>query len=407
MLKQYRLLSRNTTILSMTVGLVLTAYFAWSPLLALHLRDLGANELQVGIVFSVLTLMNALPALLGGILADRLGRKWVFTAPGFVLTPLYIVAALTRDWFILSVVLTGTNFVGALQWPAMQAFMSESDHEHRALAFSFIEIFVLGAAVMGPLLGSFLLPTLGVSGLIFLHGLALIPATAARSLMLRETHHESQRVALNFQQWRTTIPRAVLWIVAANALFALTLGLSFEGPFSALLANDVWRLNEQQIQWVNALGAAAALIGVWLGSRADVWGGKRIWIFSAMTFAAALVGWGLAPRWEIGLAFFIVAHICYETIFIVSETLLAQHSTRVTRSSVFGFAATVDGFGKATGPTLGAWAAALSSLAAPFLIGSVSLVASLGFLARVTDGEKSDAGEILPEEFVATQVTVE
>ena len=49
MLKQYRQLSRNTIILSASVGLVLTAYFAWSPLVALHLRDLGASEFEVGV----------------------------------------------------------------------------------------------------------------------------------------------------------------------------------------------------------------------------------------------------------------------------------------------------------------------------------------------------------------------
>lgn len=407
MLKPYRTLSRNTVVLSMSVGLVLTAFFAWSPLLALHLRAVGANELQVGIAFSIFTLAHAFPSLLGGMLADRWGRKWVFTAPGFLLAPLYFAAALTRDWLVLTAILVLTNFLGALQWPAMQAFMSESDEEHRAAAFSFMEIFVLAAAVIGPLLGSFLLPVLGVSGLILLHGIALIPATAARGLLLRETHHREQRASLNFLQWRTTVPRAVWWMNAANALFALALGLSFEGPFSALLANDVWRLSEQKIQWVNALGAAAALIGVWLGGKADKWGGKRIWIYSAIGFAVLLVGWGLSPRWEIGILFFLAAHVMYETIFIVAETMLAHHSTRVTRSSVFGLATAAGGIATAAGPVMGAWAAALTSLAAPFLIAALAMGTSLGFLVRVRDTAPEQTDEILPQEFVATQVTAE
>jgi MFS family permease len=105
--------------------------------------------------------------------------------------------------------------------------------------------------------------------------------------------------------------------------------------------------------------------------------------------------------------FFLAAHVFYETIFIVAETMLAQHSTRATRSSVFGFQTTIAGFSTAAGPTVGAWSAALFSLAAPFLIGAVSMVASLGLLARVSDGTRMEGGEILPEEFVATQVTVE
>jgi len=266
---------------------------------------------------------------------------------------------------------------------------------------------VLGAAIVGPLISSVLLPILGVAGLIFAHGLVMIPATLARAFVLKETHHHSQGSTLNLKHWRTTFPSAILWIVGANAFFALALGLSFEGPFSALLANDVWRLNEVQIQWINAAGAAVALIGVWIGGKADVWGGKRIWVFSAIAFAITLAGWGLSPSWETGLVFFLGAHIFYETIFIVSETMLAQHSTRATRSSVFGFMTTVAGFSTAAGPTLGAWAASVFSLAAPFLIAAASMVSSLGLLTRVTDAVEPDAGEILPEEFVAAQAPVE
>lgn len=407
MFTQYRQLSRNTIVLSMTVGLVLTAYFAWSPLLALHLRALGANDVQVGVAFSIFTLAHYLPAMLGGVLADRFGRKWIFTAPGVLLAPLYLVGGLTTDWVMLTLILSLTNFVGAMQWPAMQAFMSESDEGQRATAFSFMEIFVLGAAIVGPLISSALLPVFGVAGLILAHAVVLIPATVARALVLRETHHHTQRTTFKLQQWRTAFPNTVLWVVGANVFFALALGLSFEGPFSALLANDVWKLNEVQIQWVNAAGAAVALIGVWIGGKADIWGGRKIWIWSALGFAVTLVGWGLAPTWEIGLVFFLAAHICYETIFIVAETLLAHHSTRTTRSSVFGLQTTAAGFATAAGPTLGAWSAAWSSLAAPFLIAAASQVAMLGLLARVSDRAVPDGEEISPEEIVATRMAVE
>lgn len=407
MLTQYRQLSRNTILLSASVGLVLTAYFAWSPLVALHLRDLGASEFQVGVAFSIFTLAHYLPAMLGGVLADRFGRKWVFTAPGILLVPLYFLGGLTRDWILLSVILTVSNFVGAMQWPAMQAFMSESDEAHRATAFSFMEIMVLGAAIVGPLISSALLPLLGVAGLIFAHGIVLVPATVARAVLLKETHHHSQGTTLDLRKWRTSFPGAIFWIVTANALFALALGLSFEGPFSALLANDVWHLAQVQIQWVNAAGAAVALIGVWLGGKADVWGGKRIWIFSAIGFAITLVGWGLSSRWEIGIVFFLTAHVFYETIFIVAETMLAQHSNKATRSSVFGLLTTAAGFSTAAGPTVGAWSAGLTSLAAPFIIAAVSMITSLGLLVRVTDAENKNGEEIIPEEFVAGQAAAD
>lgn len=158
---------------------------------------------------------------------------------------------------------------------------------------------------------------------------------------------------------------------------------------------------------MNAAGAAVALIGVWLGGKADTWGGRRIWIYSAIAFAVTLAAWGLSPSWEIGLVFFLGAHVFYETIFIVAETMLARHSTRATRSSVFGFQTTIAGFATAAGPSVGAWSAALWTLAAPFLIGAVSMLASLWLLVRVTDVPAGESDDVIPEEFVATQVSVE
>ncbi len=407
MFKQYRQLSRNTISLSITVGLVLTAYFAWSPLIALHIRDLGATELEVGLAFSIFTLANYLPAMLGGMIADRFGRKWVITAPGLLLAPLYIAAGLTQNWITLTILLSCTNFFGAMQWPAMQALMSESDEERRATAFSLMEVFVLGAAIIGPLASSFVLPTVGISGLIIAHGIILIPASIIRMLELRETHQPRQRTTLNSKNWRKTFPKAVLWVVAANTLLALALGLSFEGPFGALLANDIWRLDEVQIQWLNAAGAAAALLGVWLGSKADVWGSKRIWVGAALGFGVMLAGWGLSPTWEIGLFFFLGANIFYEAIFIVAAALVAQYSTRATRSSVFGFQTTAAGFATAAGPTLGAWSAAVTTLAAPFLIAAVSMIASLGLLTKVKDAPVSESKGMHAEDLAAVQMIVE
>src|SRR5919197_245863 len=137
MLGSYRQLSRNTVILASSAGAVLIAFFAWNPLLALHLRALGANDVEIGAAFSIFIFAHTLPAVAGGLLADRFGRKWVALGPGLLLYPL---GGLTSDWRVLSVILILTNVLGSVQWPAMQALISESDEAHRATAFSLIEI---------------------------------------------------------------------------------------------------------------------------------------------------------------------------------------------------------------------------------------------------------------------------
>ena len=83
-----------------------------------------------------------------------------------------------------------------------------------------------------------------------------------------------------------------------------------------------------QIQWNQRGGGGGALIGA-VGGEADVWGGKQIWVFRQSDSRLRCEGGELSPVGDWFL-FFLGAHVFYETIFIVSETMLAQHSTRRT-----------------------------------------------------------------------------
>lgn len=404
MFANYRQLSRNTYVLAASIGLVLSAYFMWAPLLGLYLRDLGASDVEVGLAFTIFALAHTLPAMVGGLLADRIGRKWVIIGPAFILTPFYILAGVTQDWLVLTALLTVTNIVGAMQWPAMQALLSESDEQRRATAFALIEIFVLGAAVVGPLVGSLLLPLVGVGGLFIVHGLALVPATFARARWIHETHQVQQRAKFELRNLRGAIPAAARWVIAANVLFALTLGLSLEGPYVSILANDQWGLGEQQIQWMNAIAALMALLGVWLGGKADQWGGRRIWIVSTFGLAISLIAFGMSASWQVGVLFFFTAHIFYETVFIVSETLLAHYSTPANRSFLFGFTQTVSGIANAMGPTVGAWLISFSRLAATFIAAAAASLLTLAPLSQVEEVQGKVEEGIVAEEFVAANI---
>lgn len=404
MFANYRQLSQNTFVLAATIGLVLSAYFMWAPLLGLYLRDLGASEVEVGLAFTILALAHTLPAMLGGLMADRFGRKWVIIGPAFILIPFYVLAGVTRDWLVLTELLTVTNVVGAMQWPAMQALLSESDEERRATAFALIEIFVLGAAVVGPLVGSVLLPLVGVGGLFIVHGLVLVPATYARVRWIHETYRPHLKAKFKVADWRSAIPKAARWVIAANVLFALTLGLSLEGPYVSILANDQWGMGEQQIQWMNAIAALMALFGVWLGGKADQWGGRRIWTVSTFGLAISLTAFGLSSSWQVGALFFFTAHIFYETVFIVSETLLAHYSTPANRSFLFGFTQTVSGIANAMGPTVGAWLISFTRLAATFVAAAAASLLTLAPLSQVADVQGKVAEGIVAEEFVTANI---
>jgi len=89
-------LNRNVAVLSGTVFLFAAAWFSWYPILPLHLRHLGATDAQVGLAYTLMQLGYHGMQLLGGLLADRFGRKRVIVWPTFAYLPLYLLAAATH-----------------------------------------------------------------------------------------------------------------------------------------------------------------------------------------------------------------------------------------------------------------------------------------------------------------------
>ncbi len=94
-------LNRNVVVLSGTVFLFAGAWFSWYPILPLHLRDLGATNAQVGLAYTLMQLGYQGMQLVGGLLADRFGRKRVIVWPTFAYLPLYLLAATTHNWGLL------------------------------------------------------------------------------------------------------------------------------------------------------------------------------------------------------------------------------------------------------------------------------------------------------------------
>ncbi len=145
----------------------------------------------------------------------------------------------------------------------------------------------------------------------------------------------------------------------------------------AMLARDVWGLTDPQVQQLTAIGSLMAFGGVWLGSRADRWDSRRMWVLTGIGAGITLAGWGLSPNALVGTVFVMANMLFTEALFIVSETFLAHHTTRQTRSFLFGLSGTLGGLTEAAGPALGTSLISLGRLPAPFLAGALVTLLSV------------------------------
>jgi MFS family permease len=143
-----------------------------------HGHALGGTTLETGIAFGAYPLALAVFMLPLGALSDRIGRRAAMVGGLLVSSVGALVAASANDIILLTVgrFVQGAGAVNAIAL-ATAAETGEPDRRTRRMA-------MLGAAAgggfaAGLLLGAYLLPFLGVRGLLLMHGalnLALVPA---------------------------------------------------------------------------------------------------------------------------------------------------------------------------------------------------------------------------------------
>ncbi|MBI3912655.1 MAG: MFS transporter [Chloroflexi bacterium] len=358
-------LNRNLSVLSATIFVNVFVRFTWDPLLPLYLRRLGANDLEIGFAFTVMTVARTLFSILGGVLADRFGRVAVLALPMFAVGALYIVASGVTDRGLFVLVLTIANVFGALQWPALAAMTAESAvNGQLARAYSWTEAAVLSGVIGGPIAGAALLGVLDIPGLMVINGGVLLVMGLIRLRGLRETAPKTHNAAL--LKIRAAFEPRLYWYIVMMCLQAAAFAITF-GPFFAILSRDVWHLGEAEINLLFSLGSVASLIGIVAGRLTDRWGARRVVLLSAIAYSIASAAWGLAPSWEWGVIPLLIAFGFSEGVLIAQQTMQAEITNQETRSSVIGVIATISGFAGGIGPTLGAWLITLGGNAMPFL----------------------------------------
>ena len=133
---------QNLLASSLSIFLMLIATYTWYPILPIYLRELGANDLQVGFSYTLLILSFALMQFIGGILSDRFGRKKLIVIPTFFFSLLYFLAAKSNNWLILISLLAVANSLSALQSPSFFSIIAESvPKSKRGIAFGIFELF--------------------------------------------------------------------------------------------------------------------------------------------------------------------------------------------------------------------------------------------------------------------------
>ncbi len=349
---------RNVAVLSATAFLIVASRYLWYGLLALHLRNLGASDQQVALVFTGSFLLLGPTQIIGGEMSDRWGRHHAISIPSVIMVPILLFGALARTWTDLAITVWLIGLFGGIQQPGFSALLAESASDaDRGQLFGMFYAAVNAALILGPAAGAALEPLIGVRGLIWINVLVAGIAALVRLLMLREgpfTGERSARLPVNLG---VLLRMPVIWkLTAANGLFVLLLTLTRDGPFIALHAADAMRMDEPSVNLLLAVGGVGATIASLLGGRlTDRVGGRALSGLSLSIHAALLLIWGMLEHASVGsYSLFGLSWVAVQVGIVGFSSWSSAYIPTGIRGRALGLVGAIGSVISAAGPPLGA-----------------------------------------------------
>ena len=385
-------LERNVLVLSGTVFLILTSLFTWQLLLPLYFRELGANDAQVGLAYTLLTMAFSVMQFAGGLLADRYGRKLPIVLPTFVFVPLYALAGLAQSWVALLIILLTINSLSAIQGPAFISIMAESVPEkQRGMAFGVFEFAISVAATIGPALGAALISRWGMRTLIHSTAVIALLCASLRTMGLHETNYRPSPIELSsLKQLR--LPR-LRWFLLAAILLVCIYNWTLWGPFVSLHAEDALGLSKPQINNLFAVGGFACMVASLLGGHsASRFGGRNLLVAAGLGHVVSMILWAVAGTSPSGITLFVITNMGLQMAIIAYNTLLTQVTPSDSRGTTTGLIGTVTGVIGGVAPTVGAYLRDSLGSTATFWIALLAGLAMATVLRKVAISHRSPKG---------------
>jgi MFS family permease len=305
---------RNVLIMALTSGTLNMAVLVWNPVLPLLLRAEGASSLDVVWVYTALGAANYAFQYVGGVWAERVGRRRAIAVPTAVAGIGFALASRMPNWAPMAALLLVSYACFAIQSPSFVTLLADSvPEDRRAGAFARFQLAGGISSVIGPLIGFVLLPRVPGPDLLLGTGCVYLLGGTARALLLCEPPRSGRQ--------RGRVSAADLGRGDGLRLLLVSLGvtlvtsLTVSGPFFTLFAHHVEHLSGAQIDLLFAIGpigavAVSHLAGVWVRRV----GGARILALGLLAQTGALLAWPLLPGLAGGAAVFIASYMGYQAV---------------------------------------------------------------------------------------------
>ena len=161
-------------------------------MIPLYVQSLGANVQQVGLFFTVTSILPLMFQILGGFISDSVGRLQAIaigSIAGIIGYTMYVVAP---NWQFMIAAQSVSSVASCFVSPSFQAYVAEqSSEEMRARTFATVDSVYTVVGVIGPTLGGLISQRYGYRQMFAIAALLYGSAAVIRFLMAGKARRES------------------------------------------------------------------------------------------------------------------------------------------------------------------------------------------------------------------------
>jgi len=259
-------------------------------LLPIYLTDLGASVTQVGLVFTLTSVVILFLQILGGWISDSIGRLRAIAigSVGGILGYAAMILAPTWEWMLVALAISQVPY--ALVGPSFSAFLAEqSTKESRGRVYGITDTIYQITGVIGPPLGGFLAGAYSFKVMLFVSGILYSIAAGLRIWMATTVRFtsEAQPRQLTAKSFMTNLKTMAIMILGGGVLTWIfitdgvrDIGFRLSWELQPLYLEQIGGLTIQQIGLLGSIFSIAMMFTPMLSGRLADRYGERIPISS-------------------------------------------------------------------------------------------------------------------------------
>jgi MFS family permease len=362
----------------------------YGPLMSIYVRDLGATIPQIGLFFTISSIVPLALQILGGWVSDTLGRLRAIAIGSVVGIFTYVALVLAPTWQWLLLASAFSAVTGALVGPSFDAYIAEqSSEENRAKMFGVTQALFGIVGFIGPALGGWLADVRGMRFMLLIAGFLYIAATVIRVSMARSIGKNGGHKAdkLTFSGLKKNLGTMfgmlfagglITWILITDGVRDTSFSLSFN-LFSVYM-QDYGSLSLQQIGLTSSMFGLALMLTVIPGGLLADKIGERWGIalgFALVGISLAMLVFLPAGAFVLFMAGWAIAGVGVGLMQPAYQSLISKAVPANLRGTAFGLFSTSLGLISLPAPWIGAQLWEGISPRFPFLITAAVVILSI------------------------------